>query len=177
MRCENCQRLAAAEENAADSWRAYSDGVGGLVVMCPACVRREFGANAARALVNLGLYTNEASPTEALAHFGESLRLSRKLEEPRTIASCLQGSATILAARSNLADAASLLGAADAIRTRVGMPNTAADQAKLDTVEVQCRAALSAEAFARAWDEGAALDANAAADWALRLFEETALRD
>ena len=43
-----------------------------------------------------------------------------------------------------------------------------------DTVEAQCREALSDEAFARAWDEGGALDANAAADWALRLFEEAA---
>ena len=40
-----------------------------------------------------------------------------------------------------------------------------------DTVEAQCREALSAEAFARAWDEGVSLDAIAAADWALRLFE------
>jgi hypothetical protein len=34
-----------------------------------------------------------------------------------------------------------------------------------DTVEAQCREAVSAYAFARAWDEGLALDAAAAADW------------
>ena len=39
-----------------------------------------------------------------------------------------------------------------------------------DTVEAQCREELSAEAFARAWEEGASLDAIAAADWALRLW-------
>ena len=39
--------------------------------------------------------------------------------------------------------------------------------------EARCRAALSAEAFARAWDEGAALDTVSAADWALRLSDDT----
>jgi hypothetical protein len=34
---------AAADENAADEWRAYSDGVGELVVFCPDCADREFG--------------------------------------------------------------------------------------------------------------------------------------
>ena len=33
-------------------------------------------------------------------------------------------------------------------------------RATADTLEAQCREALSAEAFARAWEEGAALDAN-----------------
>ena len=46
-------------------------------------------------------------------------------------------------------------------------------RAKANTLEAQCREALSAEAFARAWEEGVALDADAAADWALRLWEET----
>jgi hypothetical protein len=40
----------------------------------------------------------------------------------------------------------------------------------------QCCEALSAEAFARAWEKGGALDADAAADWALRLWEETEQR-
>jgi hypothetical protein len=44
---------------------------------------------------------------------------------------------------------------------------------KADTVVAQCREALSDEAFARAWEEGVALDANAAADWALQLWEKT----
>lgn len=43
LRCSNCVRRPAAEENPEDTWRAYSDGVGELVVVCPACARREFG--------------------------------------------------------------------------------------------------------------------------------------
>ena len=53
------------------------------------------------------------------------------------------------------------------------MALTAKDQADLDTVEAQCRAALAPDAFTRAWGEGAALDANVVADWALRPWEET----
>ena len=39
-----------------------------------------------------------------------------------------------------------------------------------DTVEAQCREALTAEAFTASWEKGVALDANAAAEWALQLL-------
>jgi hypothetical protein len=32
------------DENPLDEWRAYSDGTGDLVVFCPECAEREFGA-------------------------------------------------------------------------------------------------------------------------------------
>ena len=123
-------------------------------------------------LCNLGYLLRASAPVEALAHFSESLTLSREMEEPRTIAYCLEGGAGILAARGNSTQATTLLGAASAIRAPTGSGVAPSRKRMADTVEAQCREALSAEAFARAWDEGAALDATAAADWALRLFEE-----
>ena len=38
-------------------------------------------------------------------------------------------------------------------------------------MQKQCRDALSPEEFAQAWNDGAALDADAAADLALRIWE------
>jgi len=123
------------------------------------------------ALCNLGYLLRATDPEDALAHFSESLTLSREIEEPRTIAYCLEGSASIIAARGNPTDATTLLAAASGIRARTGAVSSPVRRAKADTLEAQCREALSAGAFARAWEEGRVLDADAAADWALRLWE------
>ncbi len=53
------------------------------------------------ALCNLGYMLRPTDPVDALAHFSESLTLSREIEEPRTIAYCLEGGAGILAAHGN----------------------------------------------------------------------------
>jgi predicted ATPase len=123
------------------------------------------------ALCNLGYLLRATDPEDALAHFSESLTLSREIEEPRTIAYCLEGGAQIIAARDNPTDATTLLGAASGIRALTGAVSSPVRRAKADTLEAQCREALSAGAFARAWEEGRVLDADAAADWALRLWE------
>jgi hypothetical protein len=39
--CVQCGRKTSDEENAADQWRAYSDGAE-LHVFCPDCAEREF---------------------------------------------------------------------------------------------------------------------------------------
>jgi tetratricopeptide (TPR) repeat protein len=123
-------------------------------------------------LCNLGYLVRPSAPDEALAHFIESLTLSREIEEPRTIAYCLEGGARIFAARGNPTHAAALLGAASAIRIQTGAVASPGRRASAETLEAQCREVLPAEAFARAWEEGASLDAIAAADWALRFWEE-----
>ncbi len=41
--CAECGRSPSRHEDAEDSWRAYSDGVGELHVFCPECAEREFG--------------------------------------------------------------------------------------------------------------------------------------
>ena len=43
--CVECGRTPGADENADDGWRAVSDGVGELHVVCPVCWQREFGAS------------------------------------------------------------------------------------------------------------------------------------
>jgi predicted ATPase/class 3 adenylate cyclase len=123
-------------------------------------------------LCNLGYLLRPNDPVDALAHFSESLALSREIEEPRTIAYCLEGGAGILAARGDATNATTLLAAASAIRALSGAVSSPQRRATAGALKAQCREALSAEAFARAWEEGVALDAIAAADWALQLFEE-----
>jgi tetratricopeptide (TPR) repeat protein len=123
-------------------------------------------------LSNLGYLLRASAPDEALAHFSESLTLARESEDPRTLAYCLEGIAVILAARGNLTDATTLLAAASAIRALTGWVASPHRRATADTLVAQCREGLSATAFARAWEKGVALDANAAANWALRLFDQ-----
>jgi hypothetical protein len=121
-------------------------------------------------LCNLGYLLRRTAPEEAMGHFRESLILSREVEEPRTIAYCLGGGAIIFAARGEYTHATTLLGAASTIRTQTGAVSSPGRREMTDTVEAQCREELSAEAFARAWEEGASLDAIAAAEWGLRLW-------
>jgi predicted ATPase/class 3 adenylate cyclase len=161
--------LGVSEANAGETdeaRRSYEEGI--------ALSRRDARKpGLAIGLCNLGYLLRESAPSEALAHFSESLTLSREMEEPRTIAYCLVGGAGILAAQGNFTQATTLLGAAWSIRAPTGMGVAPSRKRMADTVEAQCREALSAEAFARAWDEGGALEANAAADWALHLWGET----
>jgi hypothetical protein len=41
LACAESGREPREDENAADEWRAYSDGVGELPVFCPECAERE----------------------------------------------------------------------------------------------------------------------------------------
>jgi predicted ATPase/class 3 adenylate cyclase len=128
-------------------------------------------------LCNLGYVTWPTAPTDALAHFRESLELAREIEDPRVIAYCLEGAARIFLERGNAAHAAGLLGAASEIRRRTGSASSPGRAATTAAFEARCRAALSTDAFARAWDEGAALDSTSAADWALRFWDDTRCDD
>jgi predicted ATPase len=123
-------------------------------------------------LCNLGYVTWATAPTDALTHFRESLELSREVEDPRTIAYCLEGAARIFLDGGNATHVAGLLGAASEIRRRTGSASSPGRKATTADVEARCRAALSTDAFARAWDEGAALDARSAADWALARWDD-----
>jgi predicted ATPase/class 3 adenylate cyclase len=127
-------------------------------------------------LCNLGYVLRRTAPDEAMTHFRESLTLSREIEEPRTIAYCLGGGAIIFAARGDYSHATTLLGAASAIRTQTGAVSSPGRGEMADAVEAKCREELSAEAFASAWEEGASLNAIAAAEWALRYWEEPSRR-
>ena len=125
----------------------------------------------ANGLCNLAHSKLTTAPADALAHYSESLRLCLEIEEPLTTVYCLQGGAAIVAARGDHTHAATLLGAASSIHTQVGLVLFPTRQAEADALEAECREALTAEAFTRAWDDGAALDAAAAAAWALHCWE------
>jgi tetratricopeptide (TPR) repeat protein len=164
--------LGIAEDQAGETEQARRS-IEESIALCRQDARKP---GLAVALCNLGYLLRATDPVDALAHFSESLTLSREIEEPRTIAYCLEGGAQIIAARGNPTDATTLLAAASTIRALTGAVSSPVRRAKANTLEAQCREALSAEAFARAWEEGVALDADAAADWALRLWEETEQR-
>ena len=125
-------------------------------------------------LHSLGCLLQVSAPADALAALAESLRLGCDMGDPNAVAYCLEGAMPIFAARGDHAHAASLLGASATIRAASGDARSAAEKAEADDVEVQCREALTPEAFAASWEQGAVLDTEAAADWAARRWEQTA---
>jgi len=134
---------------------------------------REVGHKPALAngLCNLAHVKVTIAPAEALAHYIESLRICLEIEEPETTVYCLHGGAAIFAARGDHTHAAKLLGAASRIRTQTGAILFPTRQLESDSLEAECRQALAAETFTRAWDDGAALDPAAAVEWALHYWE------
>lgn len=121
-------------------------------------------------LHSLGFVLQVPAPTDALAAFSESLELAREIDSPAQIASCLEGAAAIFAHCGDPAHAASLLGAASIVHTRTGDARSAAEKAEGVATMSRCRQALSVEAFANAWEKGAAFDADDAAGWALEVW-------
>ena len=158
--------LGMAEEAAGDTdhaRRSYEESIA-------LCRQGEHKGTLATVLASLGHLEQATAPADALTHYSESLQLCREIDDPRLIAYCLQGGASVFAARGDRDHAATMLGAAAAIRAGTGMALTPDEQAEVAAVEEQCRNALTHEAFTRAWDEGATHDANTAADWAIQIL-------
>ncbi|HET8522385.1 MAG TPA: NB-ARC domain-containing protein, partial [Thermomicrobiales bacterium] len=93
--------------------------------------------------------------TQALEHYQAALRLSRDLDEPWHIALYLEGIAAVTGAEA--ATAARLLGAADALRTRLGAPVPPEFRSGYDRAVEAIRTRLG-DAFTEAWDAGRALE-------------------
>ena len=110
---------------------------------------------------------------EALAAFSEVIEIAREMDNLDLVAYGLEGAAPIFASAGDPAHAATLLGAASCIRTRIGDARTPPDKTYADDAEARCREALTPEAFTAAWEQGAALDTDAAAEWALQTWERT----
>ena len=126
----------------------------------------------AGSLLQLGHLLQESDPAVALEHYTESLRLSREREDQRGIGYCLLGGAAIFSAQGDAARALTLLGGARRTFGEIGISLDPEDQLQADAIESRCRASLSSEEYSRAWEEGTALDTMAAADWALRSWEQ-----
>jgi tetratricopeptide (TPR) repeat protein len=126
-------------------------------------------------LHSLGFVLQVSAPTDALAAFSESLELAREIDSPAQIASCLEGAAAIFAHCGDPAHAASLLGAASRVHTRSGDARSAAEKAEGVATLSRCRQAILPEGFTNAWERGAALDADDAAGWALKIWSNRVL--
>ncbi|MFJ4095571.1 AfsR/SARP family transcriptional regulator [Kitasatospora sp. NPDC089913] len=104
-------------------------------------------------------------PAEAAAHQARGLAHARQSAEPRALALSLEGTAGAAAAAGGtegFARAALLLGAADAARRSAGGPLPSGERADVDRITSAVRAALGAEGFDAAFEEGAALSLEAA---------------
>ncbi|WP_439959615.1 ATP-binding protein, partial [Streptomyces luteocolor] len=93
----------------------------------------------------------------ARAHHRTALGIARALAEPRALALALEGLAGAAALSGAPADAALLLGAADAARRGVGAPLPPAERTDVDRITASARAALGEAAFAEAHERGAKL--------------------
>jgi hypothetical protein len=90
----------------------------------------------------------------ARAFHRRGLQLAQALGEPHIIAENLQELARVEAADGNPALAACLLGAARALRERLGEPLPGPDQARHDHLTANLRQALGDEHYQAAWDQG-----------------------
>ncbi len=109
----------------------------------------------------------EGDHAQALALYKESLALYRGVGDKRGIATCLEGLAAVSQAGGLPDRAARLFGAAETLREAIGSPLPPAVCTDYDRDVASARAALEAEAFARAWAEGRAMALEQAVEYAL----------
>jgi predicted ATPase/class 3 adenylate cyclase len=111
----------------------------------------------AHALTYLGVVARERGDDErALALYKESLTLWRHVGEQSGIAMCLEGLAGAACALAYAVHAARLLGAAAALRERIGAPVPPADQPDYERTVMGVRSTLG-HAFLPVWEVGQAL--------------------
>jgi predicted ATPase/DNA-binding SARP family transcriptional activator/Tfp pilus assembly protein PilF len=107
------------------------------------------------ALGNLGLVAARRQDYTAAAQFHLiSLGLAEAVGERRSVAEILSELAAVESAAGNAQRAATLFGAAQAIRDDIGAPVPAPDQPRFSDATAAARAALTGEAFAAAHQAG-----------------------
>jgi DNA-binding winged helix-turn-helix (wHTH) protein len=84
----------------------------------------------------------------------ESLALRRALGDLHGIAECLEGLADVAVAQQHLHQAAQLLGAAEALRAKIGAPLSPREQTRVARHVSTVRARLGDAAFGAAWAAG-----------------------
>ena len=109
----------------------------------------------ATTLLNLGITTGDAGDVAGL--FAEALLTFFRLGEHRGIAECLEALASTHPAH-DATGAATMLGAADAIRRRIGVPPAPEEERALAGRIEALRAAADPGAFEAAWEEGRLLE-------------------
>jgi predicted ATPase/DNA-binding CsgD family transcriptional regulator len=112
----------------------------------------------AMALHNLGpVVHRQGDYRGAAALLAESLTLSWELRNTHGSAICLVGIAGVIGGGAKPADAARLLGAADALRASIGVQWEPVDRGEFDRSVAIVRVHLDAATFAMAWAEGSAM--------------------
>jgi hypothetical protein len=121
----------------------------------------------AYALTNLGRMALAVGDTgQAAAYFQESLALRHNHGDQMSVAGCLRGLALIAAAVGKDGTATELLGATEALRERIGLPQPRYHARYEQTVN-DCRAALGEEHFHALWQHGRRLPLESAVDLAI----------
>ena len=113
--------------------------------------------------VELGyLLELRGEPAAGLAQHLRAFDGSQRMDAPRDAAFALGGAAAATAALGEFATAASLLGAAEALRAGTGMPLLPAEEPDIDRATAMVRTGLGADAFTEAHTAGLALTPGAA---------------
>ncbi|MGE3271136.1 MAG: LuxR C-terminal-related transcriptional regulator [Chloroflexota bacterium] len=97
----------------------------------------------------------------------EAIRICRDVGDPRIMAVALQTVGRTARATGDSAVAARLFGCVEALRNRAGAPLYPAEHADFEREVEALRQSLGHAAFENAWNEGRALSAEQAADYAL----------
>jgi predicted ATPase len=136
---------------------------------------RELGdkRNAAASLLSLGRIAGQDDFGRTAMMLKEAIALSREAEDPRILASALEGIAAT-APEASPERSVRVLGAAAAVRERLGAAVPASERAEHDRAMVATRGALGELAFAAAWAAGRALPLENAVNEALTLADELA---
>ncbi len=167
------QRIALGLENLGElaRWRGDFDmatALSGEALMLYRGVGDKQGM--ARVLQILGkVAQSQHNHGRATTLYKESLMLSREVGDKLGIAKCLEGLAGVAYAEQRPERAGRLYGAAEAQRKMIGVPLLPIDRSDHECMVASVRAALGAEAFAAAWNEGRAMTPEQAIEHALAL--------
>jgi predicted ATPase/DNA-binding SARP family transcriptional activator len=110
----------------------------------------------------------EGDHATARTHYQQALAVQREQNDRSGIAASLEGLAAVNRAQGQPQRAVRLLGAAEALRERVGLLRPPREQAHYDLIVAAGHARLGAEAFAAAWAEGRALSLDQAVAYAMQ---------
>ncbi|MGE5073289.1 MAG: ATP-binding protein [Anaerolineae bacterium] len=123
----------------------------------------------ARALHGLALVEHQEENDErAAALFRESLLKARYKRDQLDVIKALEGLSWVACSQGRAVLSATLLGAADALRSRINYPLEPGVRGENDRTIAALRKRLGASAFDRAWEGGAALALDAAMELALQ---------
>ncbi|MCO6007268.1 hypothetical protein NE236_20000 [Actinoallomurus purpureus] len=89
---------------------------------------------------------------------------ARAIGDPRAVALAVEGLAGAEACAGRAGRAATLLGAASALRRSIGAPLPPGERGDVDRIATAARVTLGDEAFRAAFTRGTGLDAHAAVD-------------